>query len=56
MTVEGVPTAQVAVIFADMCGLQLPIFRTVNDIIQGKITPEEAVPRLMGRPLGAERY
>ena len=29
MTVEGVPTALVAVHFADICGLDLPIFRTV---------------------------
>jgi hypothetical protein len=27
MTVEGVPTASVAVAYADMCGLELPIFR-----------------------------
>ncbi len=30
MTVEGVPTALVAVRFADKCGLDLPIFRTVK--------------------------
>ena len=32
MTVEGVPTAAVAVHFADICGLDLPIFRTVAGI------------------------
>jgi len=50
-TVEGVPTADVAVAYADMCGLELPLFRTVYDLIHKNITPEEAVPYLMGRPL-----
>ena len=27
MTVEGVPTASVAVAYAEKCGLELPIFR-----------------------------
>jgi glycerol-3-phosphate dehydrogenase len=35
-TVEGVPTAQVAVYFADKCGLDLPIFRAVASIIEGE--------------------
>lgn len=50
-TVEGVPTAEVAVAYADMCGLELPLFRTVHGLIQGTIKPKEAVPILMGRPL-----
>jgi hypothetical protein len=50
MTVEGVPTASVAVAYADMCGLELPIFRLVDALIKGELTPEEAAPRLMGRP------
>lgn len=50
-TVEGVPTADVAVAYADMCGLELPLFRVVHDLIHKNITPEEAVPHLMGRPL-----
>jgi glycerol-3-phosphate dehydrogenase (NAD+) len=50
-TVEGVPTADVAVAYADMCGLECPLFRTVDDLIHGKSTPEEAVSSLMGRPL-----
>ena len=40
MTVEGVPTAQVAVHFADICGLDLPIFRTVEAILTGKMAIE----------------
>ena len=48
MTVEGVPTADVAIIYADMCGLELPIFRCVHSLIHKKITPDEAVLDLMG--------
>jgi len=50
-TVEGVPTADVAVDYADMCGLELPIFRTVHALIHGRISSDEAVTSLMGRPL-----
>lgn len=53
-TVEGVPTADVAVAYADMCGLECPIFRTVHALIHKNITPEEAVKSLMGRPLNQE--
>lgn len=42
MTVEGVPTAQVAVHYADMCGLDLPLFSTVHAILEGAITPAQA--------------
>jgi glycerol-3-phosphate dehydrogenase (NAD+) len=48
-TVEGIATADVAVVYADMCGLELPIFRCVHSLIHKKITPEEAVSDLMGR-------
>ena len=54
MTVEGVPTAEVAVAYADLCGLELPNFRAVHAIISGKMGPKEAVAMLMGRPLGSE--
>ncbi|CAK4731467.1 unnamed protein product [Aphanomyces euteiches] len=54
-TVEGVPTAEVAVYFADKCGLELPIFRVVNDYIQGRVTSSEEIHNiLMNRPLKAE--
>ena len=33
----GVPTAQVAVEFADKCNLELPIFRTVAAILKGDL-------------------
>jgi len=48
-TVEGIPTADVAIIYGDMCGLELPIFRCVHALIHKKITPDEAVMSLMGR-------
>jgi glycerol-3-phosphate dehydrogenase (NAD+) len=51
MTVEGVPTAQVAIHFADKCGLDLPIFRTVAAILRGDMRMEDAHVHLMGRPL-----
>lgn len=53
-TVEGVPTADVAVVYADLCNLDSPIFRTVHKLIHKKLSPEEAVNVLMGRPLNTE--
>ncbi|GMH89153.1 hypothetical protein TrVE_jg11727 [Triparma verrucosa] len=53
-TVEGVPTAGVAVYYADRCGLDLPIFRTAFDVINGRLTAKEARAALMNRPLGKE--
>mmetsp|Transcript_9088 Transcript_9088/g.19658 ORF Transcript_9088/g.19658 Transcript_9088/m.19658 type:complete len:184 (+) Transcript_9088:188-739(+) len=53
-TVEGIATADVAIVYADMCGLELPIFRCVHSLIHKKITPEEAVLDLMGRRSGKE--
>jgi len=46
-TVEGVATADVAIVYADMCGLELPIFRCVHSLIHKHITPDEAVRILM---------
>lgn len=54
MTVEGVATASVAVAYADMCGLELPLFRCVDDLIAARIKPEQAMARLMGRRLRQE--
>merc|ERR1719263_655626 len=53
-TAEGVPTAEVALRFAQKNNLDLPIFRVVHDIIHGKVQKEEALNLLMGRPLGTE--
>lgn len=51
MTVEGVPTAVVAVEFAQRCGLDMPIFSAVAKILAGELTIEDAHIHLMGRPL-----
>ena len=40
VTVEGVPTAQVAIHFADKCGLELPIFRAVAAVLDGTLKIE----------------
>merc|ERR1712083_208621 len=42
-TVEGVPTAEVAMHFARRCGLEneLPIFTTVYKLLQGTVKLEE---------------
>lgn len=53
-TVEGVPTSAVAIHFADMCGLEVPIFRVVDGVIQGTIKIDDAQELLMGRPLSME--
>jgi glycerol-3-phosphate dehydrogenase (NAD+) len=53
-TVEGVPTAQVAVFFADQCGLELPIFRAVAAVLKGTLKIDELHLHLMGRPLKQE--
>jgi glycerol-3-phosphate dehydrogenase (NAD+) len=50
-TVEGVATADVAVAYAKMCGLELPLFQVVHALIHQEVTPEEAVAQLMARPL-----
>jgi glycerol-3-phosphate dehydrogenase (NAD+) len=49
-TVEGIATADVAILYADMCGLELPIFRCVHALIHKRITPKQALVDLMGRP------
>lgn len=43
MTVEGVPTAKVAVEFARRCGLDLPIFNAVSLIISGELRIEVCI-------------
>eukprot|EP00536_Pseudo-nitzschia_multiseries_P011563 jgi/Psemu1/206208/e_gw1.402.29.1 len=53
-TVEGVPTADVAVEYADMCGLECPIFRMVHALIHKQITPDEAFSQLMSQRLRSE--
>lgn len=53
-TVEGVPTAEVAVYYAEKCGLELPIFKAVHDMLQGKVASKDLQNVLMNRPLRSE--
>ena len=53
-TVEGVPTAAVAVEFAKRCNLDLPLFQMVHGILSGEIESRDALELLMKRPLGGE--
>jgi len=54
MTVEGVPTATVACHYADQCGLELPLFRTVAAVLDGSVDARDAKDAIMGRPLKRE--
>jgi len=53
-TIEGVPTAAVAVYYADICGLDLPLFRTTHAVLNGKIDTKEAFKSIMTRRLKSE--
>jgi len=53
-TVEGIPTAEVAMHFAKMCNLELPIFAAVAGVLDGTIQREDVAKKLMSRPLGSE--
>merc|ERR1711862_580305 len=53
-TVEGVPTAEVAVYFAHQCGLDLPIFKAIHAVLKGEISKDEIQNLLMNRPLRSE--
>ena len=55
LTVEGVPTAAVAVEFAAKSNLDLPIFASIHAILQGELSCDEALVRHMARPVGMER-
>ena len=48
-TVEGIPTAEVAVYFSEKCGLELPIFQAVYDVLNGKISTDEIQMILIDR-------
>lgn len=53
-TVEGVPTAQVAVAYAQKCGIEAPCFTVIYQVLRGEVKPEEAQRILMYRPLESE--
>jgi glycerol-3-phosphate dehydrogenase (NAD(P)+) len=53
-TVEGVHTTQVLVHWADQRGISVPIAQQVYQLLQGQVTPRQAVGALMERDLKAE--
>jgi glycerol-3-phosphate dehydrogenase (NAD+) len=53
-TVEGVPTAQVAVAYAKKCGIEAPFFDAIAKLLSGEVKPDEAQALLMNRPLHME--
>jgi glycerol-3-phosphate dehydrogenase (NAD(P)+) len=52
---EGVSTSAALVELARACGVELPIAQTVVEILSGRLSPREAVTRLMTRELKEER-
>ena len=55
-TAEGVNTAHVLMEIADREGIAAPISREVDRLLQGQITPKQAVEALMERELKPEAY
>jgi len=53
-TVEGVPTAKVAVAYAEKCGLDTPFFEAIHKLLSGEVNAAEAQILLMNRPLKSE--
>ena len=54
MVVEGVNALPAAMRLAQQYGVELPIMATVNDVVNGAITPDQAVSYLMSREKSAE--
>jgi len=52
--VEGVATTASVVQLAERVGVEMPITRAVHDVLFGGVTVQEAISRLMSRPLKAE--
>jgi len=55
-TVEGVNTTRVLVQLADQRGIRVPIAQQVYQLLEQRVTPQQAVVELMGRDLKAEFY
>lgn len=55
-TAEGVSTTNVLIDLASRRGIAVPVSRQVYLLLNGQITPEEAVEDLMDRDLKAEAY
>jgi glycerol-3-phosphate dehydrogenase (NAD(P)+) len=55
MVAEGVATARSAMILAERRGVEMPIAAAVTKLLDGELSPGEAVRDLMGRRLRSER-
>ncbi len=53
-TIEGINTARALIKIADQENIYLPVCRYVHQLIQGEITPQQALAGLMARDLKAE--
>ena len=53
-TIEGKYTATAACVLADKFGVDVPIMKSVNSTIKGKISIDNAINYLLSRPLGTE--
>ena len=49
MTVEGFQTSKVAVRYAELYGLELPIFRMIADMVAGDVEIQDAGLQLLGK-------
>mmetsp|Transcript_22183 Transcript_22183/g.30969 ORF Transcript_22183/g.30969 Transcript_22183/m.30969 type:complete len:343 (-) Transcript_22183:191-1219(-) len=54
--VEGVPTAREVILLAEKHKLELPLFRAVDAILQGKVKPADALRLIMNRDLKQEKF
>ena len=55
-TVEGVPTSRAALELAHRVGVEVPIIEAVADVVDGLISPREALVRLMEISTRAEAF
>ncbi|MFZ4506609.1 MAG: NAD(P)H-dependent glycerol-3-phosphate dehydrogenase [Fimbriimonas sp.] len=53
---EGVLTSEAALILGERQGIEMPVFRAIAEVIQGKIQPIEGVGRLMERSTPNEGF
>ena len=54
MVAEGVRTTSVALALAHAHGIELPIVAKMQEVLEGRRQPGEAVADLMGRPQKSE--
>jgi glycerol-3-phosphate dehydrogenase (NAD(P)+) len=55
-TVEGVASAGAVVEIAHRVGVEVPVIESVADIVNGNLTPEQALERLMAITTSAENF